>query len=640
MLLRKIYFVLFSIVFFQAQAQERILNFDVKIKIEKSGNINVVENITINAEGNDFRHGLLRVLPLSRQDKDGHQIDVKYTINSIKKDGATENYFTKEESGDWKIYIGNKDIDLERGIYDYQISYTVPFQVGYFDKYDELYWNVTGNGWNLPIDKATCEISLPSENNVFENLHCYTGVAGSKASDCISSLNTNRTIASFATIQLNNYEGLTVAASFAKGIVDPPTFLQEASSFYKQIKINLWSVIYGIGMSLFFFFSWKKYGKDPVKKTLMPEFMPPFDWSPAIIGYVYDRKITRKTYMSSVINASVKGAIRILSTVENGVFKNKQTYEIEVLNNLSQKLSTEESDIVSGFTKKDKIKVSDSNYKIFEKAYSKWFKTVTKQVNLEEFYQNNTSKKWIGFAIFLIAGLTYELLSNNSGYISYPFYTGLIIAVSGLTYWFTKKNIGTGMLILRAILAFFILPMALFIFFVSIPYSSTLQMIVIGVVFLMYIFYARTLGKFTQKGSDALHRLEGFKHYMQTAEKDRMNMLNPPELTPQLFEKLFPYAIALGVEIEWGKQFAEILELAKYDPAWYQGEDTFYMQPAMFLSSFGNSVSSAAVDPSPPSSSSSGSSSSSSGSSGSWSSGSSGGGSSGGGGGGGGGGGW
>ena len=126
---------------------------------------------------------------------------------------------------------------------------------------------------------------------------------------------------------------------------------------------------------------------------------------------------------------------------------------------------------------------------------------------------------------------------------------------------------------------------------------------------------------------------------MQTAEKDRMNMLNPPELTPQLFEKLFPYAIALGVEIEWGKQFAEILELAKYDPAWYQGEDTFYMQPAMFLSSFGNSVSSAAVDPSPPSSS-SGSSSSSSGSSGSWSSGSSGGGSSGGGGGGGGGGGW
>jgi len=638
MILRKIFFVLFSIVFYQVQAQERILNFDVKIQIEKSGNINVVENITINAEGNDFRHGLLRVLPLSRRDKDGHQIDVQYTIRSIKKDGVKENYFTKEESGDWKIYIGNKDVDLERGVYDYQISYTVPFQVGYFDQYDELYWNVTGNGWNLPIDKATCEISLPSGNK-FENLHCYTGVSGSTASDCTSSLSTDHTLASFATIQLAANEGLTVAASFPKGIVDPPTFLQESATFYKQIKTNLWSVIYGIGMSIFFFFSWRKFGKDPVKKTLIPEFMAPFDWSPAIIGYVYDRKITRKTYMSSFINASVKGAIRILSTVENGVFKNKHAYEIEVLNKQSQKLSIEESDIVSGFTKKDKIKVDDTNYKIFEKAYSKWLKTVTKQINLEDFYQNNTQKKWLGFAVFLIAGLTYQLLSNTRGYINYPFYTGLIVAVSGLTYWFTKKGLSVGLLVLRGILAFFVLPTALFVFFISIPFLSTIQMVVIGIVFLMYIFYARTLGKYTEKGADALHRLEGFKLYLQTAEKDRMNMLNPPELTPQLFEKLFPYAIALGVEIEWGKQFAEILELAKYDPAWYQGEDTFYMQPAMFLSGFGNSVNSAAVNPNPPASSGS-SSSSSSGSSGSWSSGSSGGGSSGGGGGGGGGGGW
>lgn len=639
MLLRKIFFVLFSVFFYQAQAQERILNFDVKVQIEKSGTINVVENITINAEGNEFRHGLLRVFPLTRQDKDGNEIDVKYTIKSIKKDGVNENYFTKEESGDWKIYIGNKDVDLERGLYDYQISYTIPFQIGYFDQYDELYWNVTGNGWNFPIDKATCQISLPSDSK-FENLHCYSGLSGSTDSNCISSLNENHTIASFTAVQLGENEGLTVAASFPKGIADPPTFLQESSSFYKQIKTYLWSVIYGIGMALFFFFSWKKHGKDPLKKTLIPEFLPPFDWSPAITGYVYHRKITGKTYMASVINASVKGSIKILSTLEKDVLKNKHTYEIQVLDKQSKKLSTEESDIITGFAKKDKIKVTDSNYKIFDKAYSKWLKTVTKQIKLEEFYQNNTAKKWIGFAIFLITGLAYELLAKNKGYINYAFYTGLIFALSGLAYWFTKKDTGVGLLILRAILAFFIFPAALAIFFMSIAFLSTTQIVVIAVVFIMYIIYTSTLGKFTIKGAEALYRLEGFKLYLKTVEKDRMNMLNPPELTPQLFEKLFPYAIALGVEIEWGKQFEEVLELAKYDPAWYQGDDTFYTRPTMFLSSFGNSVNNAAVNPNPPVSSSSSSSSSSSGSSGSWSSGSSGGGSSGGGGGGGGGGGW
>ena len=501
-----------------------------------------------------------------------------------------------------------------------------------------MYWNVNGNGWDLPIDKVNCQITLSSDNK-FKNLHCYSGLSGSTESNCINSLNDNHTIASFRAVQLNANEGLTIAVSFDKGIVDPPTFLQETASLYRQIKTNLWSAIFGIGMALFFFFSWRKHGKDPGKKAIIPEFMPPFDWSPAITGYVYNRNVTDKTYMSSIINASVKRAIRILSTVENGIFNNKHTYEIEVLNKDSKSLSAEELDIISAFAKTEKLKVADSNYKIFDKAYSKWLQTVTEQINLDELYQNNTRKKWIGFGVFLVAGLVFEVCSNNKGYINYAFYIGLIVAVSALTYWFTKKETGPGLIVLRAVLAFFIFAPAVAIFFMTLFFLSTIQIVVIGIVFLMNIIYVKTLGKFTEKGADALYRLEGFKLYLKTAEKDRMNMLNPPELTPQLFEKLFPYAIALEVEIEWGKQFEEVLELAKYDPAWYQGDDTFYRQPTMFLSSFGNSVNTAAVNPNPPSSSGS-SSSSSSGSSGSWSSGSSGGGSSGGGGGGGGGGGW
>ena len=92
-MLRKIFFVLFSILFYHAHAQERILNFDVRVHIEKSGEINVIENITIYAEGTIFKHGLLRTLPLTRKDKDGHEIDVQYTINSIKKEGKTEPRF-------------------------------------------------------------------------------------------------------------------------------------------------------------------------------------------------------------------------------------------------------------------------------------------------------------------------------------------------------------------------------------------------------------------------------------------------------------------------------------------------------------------------------------------------------------------
>ncbi|MBS7252530.1 DUF2207 domain-containing protein [Flavobacterium branchiicola] len=634
MFLKKIFFVLLTLFFCQLQAQERILDFDVKIQIEKSGDIRVLENITIKAEGNAFKHGLLRTLPLNRKDKDGNNIDVKYTIDSIKKDGITEDYFTEEEQNVWKIYIGNKDVELESGVYKYQISYHVPFQIGYFDYYDELYWNVTGNGWDFPIDKVSCQFYLPSENNKFENLHCYSGPEGSTASNCISSLNDNKTVVSFSAVHLKENEGLTVAASFAKGIVDPPTFGQKSNSFYKQIKTNLWSAIFGIGMMFFFFFNWRKYGKDPVKKTIIPEFLPPFDWSPALVGYVYHRKLEDKIYMSSVINSAIKGAIKISSEIESGIFVNSKKYEIEVLDKQAKSLSLEESDIISSFSKKVKIKIEDTNYKIFEKAYSKWIEAVESQIKLEEIYLNNTRLKWVGFAVLVIAGLAFELLSKSEGYINFPFYTGFVCALSGLTYWFTRKVVGTGWLILRGILAFFLYPMAVGLFFMSIPFLNATQIIVIAFIVVIYIIYAVNLGKFTEKGAEVFNRLEGFKLYLEAAEKDRMNMLNPPELTPLLFEKLLPYAIALGVEIKWGKQFEEILELAKYNPEWYHGTDPFYRQPTLFLSDLRNSVNNAAVDPT------SRSSSSSSGSSGSWSSGSSGGGSSGGGGGGGGGGGW
>jgi uncharacterized membrane protein YgcG len=639
MFLRKIFFVLFSILFYQVQAQEKILDFDVKIQIEKSGTIQVIENITINAEGNVFRHGLLRVFPLVRQDKDGNNIDVEYSINSIKKDGIDEQYFTKAEDNEWKVYIGDKDIYLQPGIYKYQINYSVPFQIGYFDHYDELYWNVTGNGWDFPIDKATCQLYLPGENK-FQNLHCYTGTNGSTTSNCISSLNFNNTVVTFSAVHLNANEGLTAAASFPKGIVDEPTFAEKWSSFYKQIKIYLWLFIFGAGM-LFSFFYWRKRKKNRVNETIIPEFLPPFDWSPAIVGYVYHGENNNKTYMSSLINAAVKGAVKISSSVKSGVFSDDTKYEIEVLDKDLKYLSAEESDVISSFSKKAKIKVEDNNYRIFAAAYSKWTKTLSNLINLEDFYQNNTRKKWIGFAVLVIAGLVYEVLANR-GSMNNIFYVVLILIVSGLTYWFSNEEEQSGLKILRGILAFFIYPMAFFIFLFTLFFLSTVDFIIIGFIVLSYIVYVINLEKLTANGCDAIARLEGFKLYLETAEKDRMNMLNPPELTPQLFEKLLPYAIALGVEIKWGKQFEEVLELAKYNPDWYQGDDTFYRQPAVFVSGFGNSVNSARVDPSPPSSSNSSSSSSSgsSGSSGSWSSGSSGSGSSGGGGGGGGGGGW
>ena len=71
-----------------------------------------------------------------------------------------------------------------------------------------------------------------------------------------------------------------------------------------------------------------------------------------------------------------------------------------------------------------------------------------------------------------------------------------------------------------------------------------------------------------------MDRIEGFRQYLGVAEEDRLNALNPPDKTPELFERFLPYAIALDVENCWAKRFAAVLAAAGAGAAvatWYAG---------------------------------------------------------------------
>jgi uncharacterized membrane protein YgcG len=141
----------------------------------------------------------------------------------------------------------------------------------------------------------------------------------------------------------------------------------------------------------------------------------------------------------------------------------------------------------------------------------------------------------------------------------------------------------------------------------------------------------------TLEGRRITDEIEGFRQYLGVAEEDRLNAMNPPEKTPELFEKFLPYAVALDVENAWAARFAELLAQMPEPIAsdWYSDRKDRNDNPATFANYLGSALNNTIASAStPPGSSGSDSSSSSS------SSGSDGGGSSGGGGGGGGGSGW
>jgi uncharacterized membrane protein len=163
----------------------------------------------------------------------------------------------------------------------------------------------------------------------------------------------------------------------------------------------------------------------------------------------------------------------------------------------------------------------------------------------------------------------------------------------------------------------------------KLPVISLVFIVISTIMYALYVYLIRAP---TAAGTDVISKIKGFKMYLETAEEHRLNMLNLPEHSPELFEKFLPYALALDVENAWGAKFEELLNEADYSPDWYEGDKFYYPHITKGLIM---PFSSAVSDSKPDTGSSSGSSGSSS-----WSSGSSGGGSSGGGGGGGGGGGW
>lgn len=127
--------------------EEKILNFHSDIRIDSTGRVLVTENIKLYAAGESIKRGIVRSIPVYRKNIHGKQEKINIEVLSVSRDGNNENYFTEKNGDQLEIFIGNEDYILPPNEYIYQITYESYGHVGFFDNFDEIYWNVTGNDW-------------------------------------------------------------------------------------------------------------------------------------------------------------------------------------------------------------------------------------------------------------------------------------------------------------------------------------------------------------------------------------------------------------------------------------------------------------------------------------------------------------
>ncbi|MGH9509820.1 MAG: DUF2207 domain-containing protein, partial [Terriglobales bacterium] len=163
---------------------ERILDYHSDITVHADGSMDVRETIKVRARGEQIKRGIYREFPTRYKDRLGNPYRVGFEVVEVLRDGRPDAWHTKDRENGVAVYIGREDVFLRPGEYTYTIAYRTNRQLGFFPDHDELYWNVTGNGWDFFIDQASATVSLPQRvSSSSLRLEGYTGPQGAQGRD-------------------------------------------------------------------------------------------------------------------------------------------------------------------------------------------------------------------------------------------------------------------------------------------------------------------------------------------------------------------------------------------------------------------------------------------------------------------------
>jgi len=573
-------FLFFTV--FHARAEEKIISFHSDITVHEDTTMTVCEVIRVMSEGNEIKRGIYRDFPTRYMGIFGTDHIAGFELISVTRDGAPEDYHTENLFNGIRVYIGKKDVFIPPGEHQFTIAYKTERQLGFFENHDELYWNVTGNGWTFPIEKATAAVVLPFKIPADSlTLNGYTGPFGSQETQYQWWIDAGGNVHFETTRRLNRFEGFTIVVAWPKGYINPPTIR-------KQLWYLVWDAkVMFIGMAgifllvLYYIVTWRLVGKDPEKGVIMPLYTPPEGLSPAAIRYILKMGYSEKVFAAAIINLAVKGYVQIQEDTEYTVCKTQQA-------DFTQGLPGEETELCNALP--NNLILKQYNHKVVSRVVDV-FKGSLKKYFAKRYFIINARYRIPGIIISLLTlgGELLTLLTNASN----PLFPMVVFIVSCILF--------------------------------------------LGI----NIFFGIILKAPTVLGRQVMDKIEGFKMYLSAVEGDRLDRMYPPEQLPVIFERYLPYALALDLEQQWAEKFSSVLgsasvaqssDISRERPfRWYTGTSRNLTGLTGFTSSFSNSFTNAISS----SSSAPGSSSGSSGSSGSSS-----GGRSGGGGGGGGGGGW
>lgn len=565
-------------------AVEEILQYDVKIDLSKNGDMLVRETITVNAEGREIRRGIYRDLPRYFEGEDGTSLRENFDIVSITRNGREEPYHTQYVNGWTRILIGQEDIFIPRGQHIYEITYETDRQIGFLDEGEELYWNAIGDGWIFPIKASQVVVQL-QDGGTFNGFEFFTGAYGSTDKNARAVVSADGNIISFELTQsLNPKEGFTIVAKMPRGTIDEPTEAQTRSWFMRDFgHIVVAAVTLGI-VGLYYIFAWIFIGRDPKGSRIEQRKTLSLGISPALTHYIDNKGRIDGGWTAisaAILSLAIKRQIRIVQDGDDPVLVKD---EVTGLN----RLPVGEAAIMKMVMSKPQFALSKANGANVSKLKSSFQKAIEDE-HRGVFYEHNSKWIWLGIALSVI-GILSTLIFNADGFFSLlisaiisAVFSAFLVPVYFLInrLWRAQSKFWKIFgLVLVGIFGFLLVSFfAAFILALFEETQSWIEFAFIGAVFglvaLNIIFY-QLIGRPTALGAEMMNQIKGLRLHLENYHQQRMNLNDVPDMSIKYFEKLLPFAVALGVEKPWSEAFDTWFKsaastasgLKEYDPYW------------------------------------------------------------------------
>jgi hypothetical protein len=563
--------LLFSV---PALAEEAITSFATDITLRTDGSVEVTETIAVRSERNEIRRGIFRDIPTLLVNPDNSRLRSDLNVIDVKRDGRAEPYTLEGlDAGFKRIRIGDPDVFLPDGAHTYTIRYTMTRMGRSFADHDELFWNATGNYWAFPILQSVTRVTLPDGARI-SDLVGYTGRPGS-TEQAVTITRVSDTQAIFRTTRrLEAGEGVSVAASFQPGILAAPEGLDAALNWLSDHRDLVAPVAALLLVLAYNLLAWNAVGRDPKKGTIIPLFHAPKGMSPALAHYIHKMGWQNggwTAFTATIFDLGVRGLVTIDNPDKTLTVKSTGLKP-------GADLPPGEKLLADFFAARGTLTVDTSNGPKLNEKRGAFLKLVEGE-NRQVYFRNNTGYVVLGVllsVLALIGMVAFDMLSPEvliiaiiggvligvlAGFVQVlwrsPILSKIIFVVWALL--FGGNLLGSG-------LNFFsdLRP--------DTPLLATLSIVVVNVVF------AILMRAPTVQGRKLMDQIDGFRMYMDTAEKNRLNMSGEPPMTVERFERMLPYAIALGVEKPWSEHFeAELARNAvsgadgSYQPGFYSG---------------------------------------------------------------------